>query len=363
MYARLDGGTNLVFSPASVYVALSMAAAGARGETASQMDAVLHQAPGAARGNGVNSLDQALAALSQTWKDPAGTEHEVRLNIANAPFAQSGMTLQQDYLDILASRYGAGLRLVDYRNDPAEATRLINDWISERTEERIPKLLESLDPLTRLVLVNAIYLKAPWQDPFRANQTADAPFVRPDGSTVDVPTMNGSIDARYAEGDGWQAVELPYADGSLAMTIVVPSDLAAFEAALDERQFASIADALNPADVHLALPRFETETREDLTAVLIALGMPLAMDPDAADFSGITTEESLYITGVIHQANITVDEKGTEAAAATAIVMGATAMPEFKELKVDRPFIFALRDTSTGAILFLGRIVDPAAGD
>jgi serine protease inhibitor len=364
MYGRLDRGTNLVFSPASVYIALSMAAAGARGETASQMDTVLHQSPGAARGNGVNSLDQALAALSRTWKDPAGTEHEVRLNIANAPFAQSGMQLQQDYLDTLASRYGAGLRLVDYRNDPAGATRLINEWISDRTEKRIPKLLDSLDPMTRLVLVNAIYLKAPWQDPFTASQTADAPFERLDGSTVNVPTMDGSIGARYAEGDGWQAVELPYADGSLAMTIVVPSDLATFEDALDSRQFASIVDALSTSEVHLSLPRFETETREDLTDLLVALGMPLAMDPGAADFSGITTEESLFITGVIHQANITVDEKGTEAAAATAVVMGASAMPEeFKELKVDRPFIFALRDTSTGAILFLGRIVDPSAGD
>jgi serpin B len=363
MYGRLDRGTNLVFSPASVYIALSMAAAGARGETATQMDAVLRQALGAARGNGVNSLDQALAALSQTWTDPAGKQHQVRLNIANAPFAQSGMALQQDYLDTLASRYGAGLGLVDYRNDPEEATRLINEWISDRTEKRIPKLLESLDPLTRLVLVNAIYLKAPWSDPFSASQTADAPFQRLDGGTVSVPTMNGSIDARYAEGDGWQAVELPYADGSLAMTIVVPSDLAAFEAGLDEQQFASIVDALGRAEVRLSLPRFEAETRQDLTSPLIALGMPLAMDPGAADFSGITTEESLYITGVIHQANITVDEKGTEAAAATAIVMGATAMPEFKELKVDRPFLFALRDTSTGAILFLGRIVDPSAGD
>jgi serpin B len=123
-------------------------------------------------------------------------------------------------------------------------------------------------------------------------------------------------------------------------------------------------DALSTSEVHLSLPRFETETREDLTDLLVTLGMPLAMDPGAADFSGITTEESLFITGVIHQANITVDEKGTEAAAATAVVMGASAMPEeFKELKVDRPFIFALRDTSTGAILFLGRIVDPSAGD
>jgi serpin B len=364
MYGRLDRGTNLVFSPASVYIALSMAAAGARGETATQMDAVLHQPSGAASGNGVNSLDQALATLSQTWTDPGGTKHEVRLNIANAPFAQSGMNLQPDYLDTLASRYGAGLRLVDYAKDLDGATRLINEWVSDRTEKRIPHLIDSLDPLTRLVLVNAIYLKAPWSHPFEEDLTADAPFTRADGSTVTVPTMNGTIEAAYAEGGGWRAAELPYAGGSLAITIVVPSDLAAFEAGLDGAQFASIVEALGPARVKIAMPRFETETRAELSELLESLGMPLALDPKTADFSGITTSETLFISAVIHQANITVDEKGTEAAAATAVALAASAAPIEgpKELKVDRPFLFALRDTKTGAILFLGRIVDPSAG-
>jgi serpin B len=364
LYHRLGADGNLVFSPASIYVALSMAGAGARGETATQIETVLHQSPGAARGNGVNSLDQALAALSGTWTDQAGKPHDVRLSIANAPFAQNGMRIAPDYLDVLASSYGAGLRLLDYRTDPLGATKAINAWVSDRTEKRIPKLIDPpLDSMTRLVLVNAIYLKAPWTDPFSDSRTADAPFTRADGTTVSVPTMNRSFETSYAQGDGWQAVQLPYADGSLAMTIVVPSDLAAFEAGLDGSRFASIVGALSGAEVHLWLPRFKTETKARLGDLLNQLGMPLAMDPSRADFSGITTEQALFISDVIHQANITVDEKGTEASAATAVVMAGSARPtEVKTLKVDRPFLFALRDTKTGAILFLGRIVDPSAG-
>lgn len=362
LYAHLDNNGNLVFSPASIYIALSMAGAGAKGETATQMETVLHQSAGAARGNGVNSLDQALSALSHAWKDGNGKDQAIRLNIANAPFAQNGMAIAPDYLDVLASRYGAGLRLVDYRADAPGATKLINQWVSDHTEKRIPKLLDSLDPMTRLVLVNAIYLKAPWATPFPRSQTHDAAFNRLDGSTVSVPTMKGSLEGHYAEGAGWQAVELPYADSTLAMTIVVPTDFKAFESQFDGAAFAAIVDKLAATELQLTMPRFETETRADLASLLVALGMPLAMDPERADFSGITTEEQLYISAVIHQANITVDEEGTEAAAATAVVMRASAMPELKTVSLDRPFIFALRDTKTGAILFLGRIVDPSSG-
>lgn len=364
LYRRVSStGGNLVFSPASIAIALSMANAGARGETATQMESVLHSGAGAASGNGMNSLDQALAALSGSFPDGAGKPMEVKLHIANAPFAQGGMKIQQAYLDILASRYGAGLRLVDYNGDAAGACKLIDDWVSDQTEKRIPKLLDSLDPATRLVLVNAIYLKAPWQTPFLDEATADASFTRPDGTTVSVPTMNASLETRYASGSGWQAVELPYVGGSLAMTIVVPNDMTAFERSLDAARFDTIAGALSPAMVNLSLPRFKTETSRDLAPVLADMGMPLAMNPDRADFSGITSDEALYVSRVVHQANISLDEKGTEASAATAVIMAsATAVPgEIVTLHVDRPFLFALRDTKTGAILFLGRIVDPSA--
>jgi serpin B len=169
-------------------------------------------------------------------------------------------------------------------------------------------------------------------------------------------------EARYASGTGWQAVELPYVNPALAMTIIVPDDLAAFERGLSGKSFAKIAAALENADVNLTLPRFKIETKSDLSATLAKVGMPLAFDPGSADFSGITTQEKLYIAKVIHQADISVDEKGTEASAATAVVMAAGAMPGGPvTMHVDRPFIFALRDTNTGAILFLGRVVDPSA--
>src|ERR1035437_9411670 len=279
-------------------------------------------------------------------------------------FSQSGLQLQQPFLDTLASKYGAGLRLVDFQNSPVGACQLIDGWVSDQTEGRIPKLLDSLDSNVRLVLVKAIYLKAPWLEPFAESDTKTAPFTRPDGLQVSVPTMSLNLSkGRYASGTGWQAAELPYAGGSLVMTIVVPDDLAAFESSLDAARFSQIAAALQPAAVDLTLPRFKIETKSDLASALAGMGMPLAFDPTRADFSGITTQEKLYIAKVVHQANISIDENGTEATAATAVVMAAASATLIQPpvtLHVDRPFLFALRDTNTGAILFLGRVVDPA---
>jgi serpin B len=338
-----------------------MAQAGARGRTASQMGAVLHSGSG---GNEINSLDQTLAGLSGTYKDAGGSDHQLTLRIANAPFAQRDLQLQQPFLDTLASDYGAGLRLVDFQNDATGACRLIDGWVSDQTDGRIPKLLDKLDSNVRLVLVNAVYLKAPWLEPFAESDTKTAPFIRSDGSQVNVPTMSLDLsEGRYASGSGWQAVEIPYAGRSLVMTIVVPDDLATFERNIDAARFAQITAALQAKDVDLTFPRFKIETKSDLVSTLARMGMPLAFDPAQADFSGITTQAQLYISRVVHQADIAVDEKGTEATAATAVVMAAASAAPIQpvELHVDRPFIFAVRDTNTGAILFLGRVVDPSA--
>jgi serpin B len=351
-----------VISPASIAIALAMARAGARGETADQMDAVLRALGSDEGAAGINALDQALAARSGTFKGPDNAPHDLTLRIANAPFAQRDTVFEAAFLDALASRFGAGVRLVDYKTDAEGARRQINGWVNDATERRIPELLTPgiLDALTRLVLVNAIYLKAPWETAFPADATEPAPFTRLDGSTVNVPTMSLQESFRYDQGSGWRAVELPYAGGSLAMTIVVPDDLAAFEQQLDAGSFASLTAALGPHEVDLTLPRFEIVTKADLAALLGELGMSLAFDPDRAEFSGMTAQEQLFIAHVVHQANISVDEKGTEAAAATAVVMSTTAMPaEIVRMRVDRPFLFALRDLPTGTILFLGRVLDP----
>ncbi len=366
LYRRVaTPGRNLVISPASVAIALAMARAGARGETAAQMDTVLRSVGSDEHAAWINALDRALAAANGTFRDEIGKELPVILRVANAPFAQRGMALVPAFLDALAARFGAGLRLVDYRKDPAAARQLINGWVKDQTQGRIPELLAQgdVDTLTRLVLVNAIYLKAAWQHPFPADATKPRAFTRADGSTVQAPTMTLSETLAYAAGDGWQAVELPYVGGSLAMTIIVPDDLVAFAAALSPETLATVVGDLQERPVQLTLPRFGIETQADLVVALSAMGMPLAFDAGRADFSGITTAEQLFISAVIHQANIDVDEKGTEAAAATAVVMRASAAPgEPVTLHVDRPFLFALRDLRSGAIVFLGQVTDPTAG-
>jgi serpin B len=357
------GSENAVLSPASIALALAMARAGARGETAAEMDAVLRDVASDDHAAWLNALDLALAARSGTFKDRTGKDADVLLRIANAAFAQEDFPWETTYLDALASRFGVGLRLVDYRTNYEQARRLINAWVDDQTEQRIPELLDkdTLDNLTRLVLVNAIYLKAAWLAPFEEEATTDLPFRRLDGSSLTVATMRQTGYLPYAEGDGWRAVELPYVGDSLAMTIIVPDDLAAFEASVDQAAFDKIVTALEDQRVKLSLPKFGIESKLELNDVLMAMGMPLAFDPDRADFSGITAVDDLYITGVIHQANIDVDEEGTEAAAATAVIIGAVSRPpEPIEFKIDRPFLFAVRDVPTGAILFLGRVVEPA---
>lgn len=364
-YRHVATGTgNVVISPASVAIALAMARAGARGATASQMDAVLRSLGSDEHAAWIDALDAALAARTGTFKDADGKDMDVTLRIANAPFAQRDFKLEDPFLEALATRYGAGVRLVDYIGATEAARTTINRWVSEQTEQRIPELLGQgdLDTATRFVLVNAIYLKAAWQTPFEPGLTLPAAFTRLDGSTVQVPTMRGGGRLPYAAGKGWQAVQLPYVGGELAMTIVVPDDLARFERDLGATVLAAIAGALTTHQVELSLPRFGIETRADLATALTALGMPDAFDPTRADFSGITTEQQLYIAKVIHQANIDVDEKGTTAAAATAVMMGATGMPSDNViLHVDRPFLFLIRDLKTGAVVFLGRVTEPAS--
>jgi serpin B len=245
----------------------------------------------------------------------------------------------------------------------------VNDWVDDETKGRISDLLGpgTVDALTRMILVNAIYLKAPWLVPFDANVTRPAPFSLLDGSTAEVPFMARSDDLMaYAQGDGWQAVELPYAGNALAMLVLLPDEgaLATVEGELADGLIDRAASQLTETNVVLELPKWDIETRVELSQVLTVLGMPTAFS-DAADFTGMTRDEPLQIGAVVHQANITVDEAGTEAAAATAVIMEVTSAPPGSEpepihLTVDRPFLYALRDRQTGAMLFLGRVRTPA---
>lgn len=356
-------GANVVVSPASIALALGMARAGAKGVTATEMDKVLHDLATDEHAPWLNALDAALGTRTGTFKDQQGKDQPVTLRIANSTFAQQGMKLQDAFLAALASRYGAGVRLVDYKTSTEAARVGINAWVAEQTEQRIKELLAAgaLTPDTRLTLVNAIYLKAAWMTPFEEVDTKDGPFTRADGSTVTAKFMNSIGELRYAAAGGWQAVELPYVGGSLAMTLLLPDGTAAGPG-LTAAAFDAAIAALKARNVTLAYPKHSVESKLELEQVLPALGMPTAFQPGKADFSGMTTEEQLFISAVIHQANMDVDEKGTTAAAATAVVMRATALPaEPVTLRLDKPFYFALRDIPTGTILFLGRVSDPTA--
>jgi len=353
---------NLFFSPHSISTALAMTYAGARSETATEMARVLHfTLPAEQLFPAFNALDLAL----QPGK-PKEKEQPLELQGANALWGQQGFTFRPEFLDLLAQNYGAGMRLVDYKTAPEAARQAINQWVSEQTKDRIQDLIAPglIDPVTRLVLVNAIYFKGGWLYPFAQAATHEAPFTRLDGSQVNVPLMfwPKAETVRYAQGAGYQMVELPYQGGNAVMTILLPDagQFAAFEEKLTAAQLTTLLDSLNPQAVQVSLPRFRNETTFDLTQTLRKLGMSTALS-EAADFSGMTGQRDLFISAVIHKAFVEVNESGTEAAAATAVVMSVTSalVDQPLEVKVDRPFIYLIRDTETGAVLFVGRVLDP----
>ena len=354
---------NFVFSPYSAAIALAMTRAGATGETADQMDRVLHAALAGDLHAGLNAIDQALATRPGSY--PMGdSEVELELATANQLWAQDGFPFESAFLDQLATKYGAGVRIVDYIAATEAAREAINTWVADQTRDRIPNLIPEgvLNDFTRLVLTNAIYLKAPWQHPFAEGATAPTPFQRVDGTEVSAQIMRTSGGMRYTAGDGYQAVELPYVGGSLGMVAIVPDagTFESFQSALDAATVGSILDALTSRQVMLGFPRFEFRTQAQLKPALSELGMPIAFTADA-DFSAMSSQgDDLLIQDVVHEAFISVDEEGTEAAAATAVVVGTTSAPaDPVDLTVDRPFIFLIHDAETGAILFLGRVLDP----
>lgn len=367
LYRELARGEgNLVFSPYSVLIALAMTRAGAAGVTADELDSVLHLEDIADPHPGFNALDQELKRRHGTFTRADRTEAELELRIANALWGQRNIEFDASFLELLAEQYGAGMRLVDYVSDAGTARIEINDWVADQTANKIEDLVPegALDATTRLVLTNAIYLLAPWEWPFAGGATAQVPFHRIDGTETPIDLMRLFSTLGYAQGDGWQAVELPYAGRQIAMTVIVPDSgtFAEFEAKVDGDVLATVTDGLSARRVALRFPKFELRTQASLTSALRALGLVDGLASDKADFSGMTTKEKLSITDVIHEAFIAVDEEGTEATAATALgLMTVSAGPiDQVQLVVDRPFVFLIRDTETGAILFLGRVLDPS---
>jgi len=357
---------NVVYSPYSISLAFAMTYGGAHSETATQMADVLHYTLSGDQFHPVfNALDLDLARRPNQAAD-VDEKERFQLSIANSLWGQDGWPFLPEYLDLLAVNYGAGMRLVDFENAPESARRQINDWVSEQTRGRIKDIIPSgmIDPVTRLVLANAIYFKATWEYKFNANDTADKPFYLLNGDTVSVPMMEIShqVNLSYAAGDGWQAVSLPYKGGLTEMVVIVPDagNFETFESTLSAERYDEILAAMEPQDVILSMPKFTFETQFGLKDILAGMGMQAAFDPNTADFSGIDGQRDLVISDAIHKAFIAVDEKGTEAAAATIIIMGLGAiMPQGIVLTIDRPFFFFIRDVPTGTILFMGRVLEP----
>ncbi|MCP3992411.1 MAG: serpin family protein [Actinomycetia bacterium] len=352
---------NFLFSPYSIATAFSMTEGGAENETEQQMRSALGIAvPDPEWHSGRNALDVAIRTPSEV---PDGTT-PLELQIANAQFGQAGFSFVDEFIRLLAEEYGADLTTVDFVADPEAARQLINAWVADQTGDRITDLLPdgSINSLVRFVLVNAVFFKAQWADEFDPAQTAPAPFTLLDGSEVEVEMMNGSSRTTYGQGNGWQSVRLRYW-GGYSMTLILPA-ADRFDEVSDQVTTGlldEISALQSDHQVVLSMPKFNFETPVDLIPLFQALGMVDPFDPTMADFSGISTEAELYISGSFHQATIEVDEFGTTATAATAIIGGVTSMPEPAEFRADRPFIFVIEHDATGEPLFMGRVLDPSA--
>lgn len=356
---------NLALSPFSIATALAMTANGAAGATARQMLEVLHVDSLATYNSGMAALTQELAALAGPVRLADGTGDSISLASADQLFGDRGTTWGRPFLTVLAKMYGAGMREVDFRGDPEAARVAVNAWTSGRTGGRIPDILPKgvVDEMTRLVLVNALYFKAPWENPFQKSSTRTAAFHRTGAGPVPVPMMQGDAEgpAVYLEGRHYTGARLPYRGGRLAMTVALPiqptdGEGAALAEILGPR---TLLGAGEPA-VAVTMPRWRYRVPVDLGDALVALGMRDAFDSGLADFSSMTAQERLHVSFVLHQTFVAVDEDGTEAAAATAVGMADSLAIRRHSLVLDRPFLFVVHDAVHGTPLFVGRVADPS---
>lgn len=364
LYAQLAKKPgNLFVSPASISTALAMTYAGANGATASEMAKTMHFDLAS------KDLHDSFRSLLARLDSVGGKNPELR--VANRLFGQKGMTWEAPFVDVTKKDYAADLGIVDYIGANEAARLTINGWVLGKTNGKIEDLLPvgSIDELTRLVLTNAIYFKGNWASQFKKSDTKDEPFVLAAAKTKNVPTMHQTLEARYGETSDAQVLSLPYAsadpDHAMSMVIILPkkSDgLAALEKDFTGKKLETYASALGHAEVTVSLPKFKMTYGAELGETLLKMGMPLAFDESAADFSKMTKMAHLHISRVIHKAFVDVNEEGTEAAAATAVVMtdeSAAVPPPPKTFKADHPFAFMIRDDESGSILFMGRVADP----
>ncbi len=365
LYEKVCGiqeSDNIFFSPYSISSALGMTYAGARGQTSVEMAEVLHfTLP-------VESTNRAFHSLTETLSsgDLSGADSgdPFTLSISNGLWVQDGFSLLDEYVAEVTRYYSAAVRNLDFINDSEGSRETINEWVAESTLNRILDLIPPgvLKEDTRVVLTNAVYFKASWRKPFDEHFTKDAPFSLVDGSTIDVPMMSQTDFFSYVATEGCKAVELEYAAGNASMLILLPDgDIGQFQQEFDAVKLETIRRRLSFCNVYLSMPRFEFSRSMQLSQMLRTLGMESAFG-GGADFSGFTGSPDLFISEVLHKAFVKVDETGTEAAAATAVVMGITAMPpQPVQMNIDRPFMFFILDRESGSIVFMGRVMDPSA--
>jgi serpin B len=357
---------NFVFSPLSLSLALSMTLAGAESTTEQGMLEALHlSTPEKEIYPSFNALLLAIEKSQEiTKKGSEGSQFQI--NIANSIWGQAGYTFEAEFLDTLAKYYGAGVYNVDFRRNPVAAINAINAWVEDETQEKIQDLIPSgaINELTRLVLANAIYFNGSWLYPFDAANTSAQPFKMLDGSEVTVELMKLSgINLAYYQGENFQTVSLPYLSTDFNMMIVLPDagKFQEFDNQLSTEVIKTIINEMQFVNVDLSMPKFDFESTLNANNALKALGMEEAFDVEKADFSGITQEDELMITDVLHKTTITVDEEGTEAAAASAVIVGIRSFnPEEPiALVIDRPFQFFIMHKPTNAILFMGKVMQP----
>ncbi|HNV11868.1 MAG TPA: serpin family protein [Propionibacteriaceae bacterium] len=352
---------NFALSPLSIASALAMTRNGAKGVTASEMDAVLGITDLDAYNQGMNALDRLLSSLAGTIT-LGDQKAEIALSQANRIWLQTGLALEQTFLDAVALDYGAGVQLDDFRADFEAARARINAWVSEQTRERIPKLLPdgSLDPSTRLVLVNALYFKAPWYETLP--ELGSASFTTGSGTAKDVP-MVGATTSTWLAGDTFEATSVPYFGDKLAMTLVKPrSSVAEVFSGWAKGGLDAMLASMGASSTQVKFPTWKQRSTLTLKESLQGLGMEAAFS-DEADFTGMTTQERLAIAEVHHQVFVAVDKEGTEAAAATGVVMRETsAQIADHELVLDRPFCWVIHDLATRTPMFIGAVSDPTAG-
>jgi serpin B len=362
LYGKLAAGEqgNLFFSPNSIETALTMTYAGARGKTAAEMAAVLHLPPGS------DAIHKDFGAFLGQLNGETGQPRGYELSVANALWGQTGFDFLPAFVNVLKTDYGAGLDEVDYKQNAEGARQAINGWVSKETHDKITNLIGPgvLNATTRLVLTNAIYFKGIWAVPFNKNGTHDEPFHISANEDSKVPMMHRTGEYGCMEAADFQALELPYSGRRLSMIILLPrriDGLPQLETQLSTSNLSDWFGKFIEKQVAVALPKFRMTEKFELSPTLGSLGMQDAFNPVTADFSGMTGTKDLFISNVIHKAFVAVDEEGTEAAAATGVVMAARAMmPSAPTVfRADHPFLFLIKDDQSGAILFLGRLATP----